>query len=80
MKTTKTRKAYILYKRDEFLNDFEQVFEYYSIKDLLKDNDEIKLENERSIYQFISKNINNIKHLLNDKYIIIEEALTYEQY
>lgn len=80
MKTTKTKKAYILYKRNEFLNDFEQVFEYYSIKDLLKDNDEIKLENERSIYQFISKSLDDINHLLNDKYLIIEEALQYERY
>lgn len=69
------KKVFTLYEYNDFKKDYKNIMDYYSLKDLLADNKQIKLENERSIYQFISKNIDNIKHLLNDRYIIIEERL-----
>ena len=69
-----TKKTYILYQYDQFNDDFIQIMEYYSLKELQQKNN-IKLKNNRSIYHFIYKNIEEVKHLLKDKYIIIEERL-----
>ena len=57
----KNRKVFILYQYEQFTNDYKQVMEYYSIKDLLKDNKQIKLKNNRSIYHSITNSIDNIK-------------------
>lgn len=70
----KNKKAYILYNYDSFTNDFNFINEYYNIKDLIK-KENIRLKNNKYIYQYITNNIDNIKHLLNDKYIIIKEEL-----
>lgn len=70
----KSKKAFILYAYDEFLEDYNFINEYYNIKDLIK-KENIKLKNSKYIYQYITNNIDNIKHLLNDKYIIIKEEL-----
>ena len=70
----KQKKAFILYSFDSFNNDYNFINEYYNIKDLIK-KENIKLKNINSIYQFITSNIDNISHLLNDKYIIIKEDI-----
>lgn len=71
----KSKKAFILYQYDDFLKDYNFINEYYNIKDLIK-KENIKLKNNKYIYQYITNNIDNIKHLLNDKYIIIKEDIS----
>lgn len=68
----KNKKAYIIYNYNEFKNDYEYINEYYNIKDLIK-NENIQLKNTKAVYQFINNSIEDIRHLLNDKYIIIRE-------
>ena len=70
----KNKKAYIIYKYDEFKKDFTYIKEYYSIKEL-QEKENINLKNNKAIYQFIFNNIEEVKHLLNDKYVIIKEEL-----
>lgn len=70
----KNRKAYIIYKYDEFTKDFEYIKEYYSIKEL-QEKEKIHLKNNKAIYQFVFTSIDEVKHLLKDKYTIIKEDL-----
>ena len=70
----KSKKAFILYNYVSFNNDYNFINEYYNIKDLIK-KENIKLKNNNSIYHFIYNNINDINHLLNDRYIIIKEDI-----
>lgn len=73
-KKSKKQNAFILYNYNKFTNDYEYIQEYYSINELIKDNN-IQLENNRSIYHFIKKEIQDNLHLLKDKYIIIKEKI-----
>lgn len=66
---TKKRYAFIVYKYDEFKNDFEYVKEYYKTKDIEKD---YKINNVR---QYTTNTIENIKHLIQNKYIVIKEEI-----
>lgn len=68
----KNKKAFIIYQYIDFTKDFEYLKEYYSIKELMK-KENIQLKNNKAIYQFIFNSIDEIKHLLKDKYIIIKE-------
>lgn len=68
------KKAYILYKYNEFNNDLEYIKEYYSTK-TIQEEFKTTLKNKNSIYHYITDSIDNIKKLLNDKYIIIKEEL-----
>lgn len=61
--------AFIVYKYNEFKNDFEYIKEYYSTKDIEKD---YKIDNVR---QYTARTIENIKHLINNKYIVIKEEI-----
>ena len=70
----KNKKVYIVYKYNDFKNDFEYIKEYYSIKELMQ-NENISLRHNNSIFQFIVDDIEKAKHLLKDKYIIIKEEL-----
>ena len=70
----KNKKAYIIYKYDEFKKDFTYIKEYYSIKEL-QEKEKIHLKNKKAIYQFIFNNIDEVKHLLKDKYAIIKEEI-----
>lgn len=73
MKNKKT--VYILYTYNNFTNDYSQVMEYFSLKDLQEKND-IKLENKKSIYNYIYKSIDQvINNKLFNRYIIIKEIL-----
>lgn len=74
----KSKKAFILYQYNDFLKDYNYINEYYDIKDLIK-KEKIQLKNKNSIYHFIHNNINDIKHLLNDKYIIIKEEVLKDE-
>lgn len=78
MKTKKT--AFILYEYDQFNNDYSQVMEYYSINELCENNaDILKIERgtrNKHLYQYISKDIEHVKRLINDRYLIIKEDLT----
>lgn len=65
----KKQYAFIVYKYNEFKNDFEYVKEYYNTKDIQK---EYNIENVR---QYTTKTIEKIKHLINNKYIVIKEEL-----
>lgn len=68
----KNKKAYIVYEFDQFQNDYKYIKEYYNIKEIQKD---YKLNNVKSVYHYIAKNCEDIKQLLNNKYIIIQERL-----
>lgn len=71
--------AFILYEFDKFNNDFKQIMEYYSINDLYENNTDIlKIKRgtrNKHLYQYISKDLDNIKKLINDKYLIIKEDI-----
>ena len=66
------KKAFIVYEFDKFNNDFKYIKEYYNTSDIIKD---YNLKNPVSIYHYITKNIDAVKQMLQDKYIIIEERL-----
>lgn len=70
----KNKKAYILYQYDQFNNDYTQVMEYLTLKEL-QEKENIHLKNKKSIYNFVTTSIDEVKHLLQDKYIIIEEVI-----
>ena len=70
----KNKKVYIIYKYNDFKNDFEYIKEYYNIQELIK-NENINLKHKNSIFQFVADDIDKVKHLLKDKYIIIKEEL-----
>lgn len=73
----KNKTAYILYQYNEFKNDYEYVFEYYSIKELQQDNPQIE-STARNIYNSISKSLDHIKRVVNNRYIIISETIEEE--
>lgn len=66
--------TFILYKYNRIKNDIIYIKEYYSIKELKKDF------NINNIYQFINNEIADNMHLLKDKYIIIKDKITYNEY
>lgn len=70
----KKKKAYILYKYNQFNNDYEYIKEYYNTKDIQKEFKNT-IKNDRSIYHYITKSIDNVKQLLNNQYIIISESI-----
>ena len=74
MKKKTNRTAFIMYELDSFTNDFNFIAEYYSIKEL-QEHEKIQLKNSNSLYHYITDSIDNISHLLQDKYIIIKESL-----
>ena len=61
--------AFIVYRYNEFKNDYEYIKEYYNTKEIEKD---YKINNIR---QYTTKTIENVKHLLNNKYIVIKEEV-----
>lgn len=61
--------AFIVYKYNEFKNDYEYIKEYYNTKEIEKD---YKINNIR---QYTTKTIENVKHLINNKYIVIKEEV-----
>ena len=61
--------AFIVYRYNEFKNDFEYIKEYYNTHDIEKD---YKIENVR---QYTTNTIEKVKHLINNKYIVIKEEL-----
>lgn len=65
----KKQYAFIVYKYDEFRNDFEYVKEYYNTKDIQKEY------NVTNIRQYTTNTIDKIKHLINNRYIVIKEEL-----
>ena len=69
----KIKQVFTLYEYDDFLKDYKNIMDYYNLKDLIEDNKQIKLKNKNSIYHCITNSLDNIKQLLNDKYIIIKE-------
>ena len=72
----KNKKTYIIYKYDEFENDFQYVAEYYNLKELQeKEKNTFSLGNQNSIYYFIQDEIQDNNKLINDKYLIIKESL-----
>ena len=70
----KNRKAFILYEYNQFKDDYTQIMEYYSVKELQKDNPQIK-GTLKNLYNAISLSLDSINRKINDKYIIIKEEL-----
>ena len=65
----KKQYAFILYEYDEFKDDYKYIKEYYTTKEIQKD---YNLENIR---QYTTRTIEKVKHLINNKYIIIKEEI-----
>lgn len=65
----KKQYAFIVYEFDSFLNDFIFVKEYYKTKEI---EEEYKIENVR---QYTTKTIENIKHMIHNRYIVIKEEI-----
>ena len=61
--------AFIVYRYNEFKNDYEYIKEYLLTKEIEKD---YKINNIR---QYTTKTIENVKHLINNKYIVIKEEV-----
>ena len=73
------KEVFILYEYNNFNNDYEYIKEYYNIKQLKEENKkQFNLKNNRSIYHYIKNNIEDNINLLNNKYLIIKEVLSYE--
>lgn len=68
----KKKYAFIVYKYNEFNNDFEYIKEYYKTIDIEND---YKIMNCR---QYIVNSIDSIKHLINNKYVIVKELIKNE--
>ena len=66
------RQVLILYRYNDFNNDFEYIKEYYKKEEITKD---LKLKNNKSIYQYIYTSIENVKSKIDNKYIIIKEDI-----
>ena len=67
----KKQVAYIVYDYDIFKNDYEYIKEYYSARELQKD---YKIENVR---QYAADSIDNLKHLINNRYAVIKEVIEW---
>ena len=69
----KSKKIYILYEYNKMKDDYNNLKEFYNIKELQK---EFNFKNKNSIYQYIKKEIDTPnKKLINDKYIVISECI-----
>lgn len=69
----KSKKAFILYEYDQVQNDYNNIKEYYDIQELNKK--EGYNIHPKTIYKYISKDIEHIRHLINNKYAIIMENI-----
>lgn len=71
------KQLFTLYEVDEFGEDFQNIWQYGDINELLNDTKrhDIQLQNRRSIFQYITTTSDNIKKLINDRYFIISEDL-----
>lgn len=75
----KNKKVFILYQYNDFNNDFLQVMEYYSIKELKEKNKDIlKLKDGTNLQKYICNSIDNIKEKINNRYIIIREVIQWK--
>lgn len=64
-----TKNTYILYYYNKVKNDIQYIKEYLNIKDLEKDY------NIKNAYNYITEDIDNIKALLKDKFIIVKDSI-----
>lgn len=68
-----SKKIYILYEYNKLKDDYNNLKEFYNIKEIQK---EFKFKNKNSIYQYIKKEIDTpSQKLINDKYIVISEYI-----
>lgn len=76
-KNSKKHTAYIVYEYDQAEQDYNNIAEYLSIKELEEEERKkkrITVENIRSLYHGISNSLDTVKTYINDKYIIIKEV------
>ena len=62
-----SKKCYIVYELDAFINDVKYIKEYNTLKEI---EEEYKIQNAR---QYKTNNIDEPKKLLKNKYIILED-------
>ena len=62
-------KTFIIYQYLKTNNDLQYIKEVQTTKEIEK------LFNLKNARQYITKDIDNIKHLINDKYIIFQDIL-----
>lgn len=72
----KNKKAFILYEYDQMKDDYTFIAEYYNIKELQQKNN-INIH-AKTIYKYITTNIDDIKSKIQNKYIIIKEDIESE--
>jgi hypothetical protein len=64
-----TKKTYILYRYNALNNDIIYMDEFLNL-------DELKsMFNIKNLHQYINKSCDNIKHILMDKFVIIEDKI-----
>lgn len=61
--------TYILYRFNAIKNDVQYIKEYTNINDLKK------AVNVSNIYNYINESIDEVKHVLNDEYVIIKDRM-----
>lgn len=61
--------TYILYRFNAIKNDVQYIKEYTDINDLKK------AVNVSNIYNYINESIDEVKHVLNDEYVIIKDRM-----
>lgn len=66
---TKKQYAFIVYDYDVFKNDYEYVKEFYNLQEIEK------TFNIGNLRQYTAKSIDDIKHLVNNRYAIIKEEI-----
>lgn len=76
MKNKKT--FYTCYTFNEFTKDFEYLQEFEDIKELKKEMAK-KGINEKGIYNYIAKDIDSIKKLINGSILIIKDVEIIEE-
>ena len=64
-----TINTYIVYKYNKIKNDIEYITEYTNINTLQKDY------NIKNAYQNLTDSINDIKHLIDNKYVIFKDKV-----
>ena len=64
-----TKKTYIVYHYNKVKNDIQYIKEYLNIKDLERDY------NIKNAYNYITEDIDDIKALLKDTFIIVKDSI-----
>ena len=71
---TRKKKVYIIYEYKDFENDFKYIKEYHDLRQL-QDDYNLHFKGAKTMYNYITKSIDDIKQKIDNKYIIIQETI-----